>query len=363
MREVFFALTTLGLVAFLVLLVAKKFRMRLRGRSHAPYNPLIFALLMFAYYAVLGILGGGWNMRIAARIAVYFAVLALITTVATVQMGYATIRVLVITRLALAAIAIVPFFLKMDNVPLIPLDAGLPPVFGLHLPYLKWFTAIYTLLIAADIFWWDICCDYHFTKRNALTIEKMYLLLFALILPMAYAVGFVNFGVSALFGWQALLAPLGVFLIAALPEEIFFRGFIQTTLERQFGPGVAIGIASIAFGFSHIVKTVAVPGHVFASPNWWYVAFATVAGLGYGYVYWRTRSLLASTILHFAVDITWVWFFRDRVPTGSDVHWIAVWVIGAVAAVILALLVWVEHKAAARRTPAWTALFTSEVFS
>jgi membrane protease YdiL (CAAX protease family) len=56
--------------------------------------------------------------------------------------------------------------------------------------------------------------------------------------------------------------------------------------------------------FSHI-------GHP-PSPNWRYALLACLAGVAYGYVYQRTRSIAASALTHALVDWTWIAAFAGR---------------------------------------------------
>ena len=40
------------------------------------------------------------------------------------------------------------------------------------------------------------------------------------------------------------------------------------------------------------------------------VDLASLAGLAYGWVYMKTRRILAPAVTHALVDVTWVFFFR-----------------------------------------------------
>jgi uncharacterized protein len=105
---------------------------------------------------------------------------------------------------------------------------------------------------------------------------------------------------SALFRWIA------IFFFVALPEELFFRGWVQNFLERRFGKTAALLIASVVFGLSHFNKRLSVGMPHF---NWRYVMLATIAGIFYGRA-WRDRHRLpASAITHTFVDWIWSWWF------------------------------------------------------
>jgi len=81
-----------------------------------------------------------------------------------------------------------------------------------------------------------------------------------------------------------------------MAEEALFRGFIHARLAdalagRSYGPWVAWVTAAALFGAAHAAGDAA------------YVALATLAGLGYGWVYRRTRRVEASILAHFALNL------------------------------------------------------------
>ena len=71
--------------------------------------------------------------------------------------------------------------------------------------------------------------------------------------------------------WQQLGgAYLFTFFFIAVPEELFFRGWIQNLLERRVGRGWALTITAVLFGLSHWNKRT-------TSFNWQYVLLAALA--------------------------------------------------------------------------------------
>jgi hypothetical protein len=102
-------------------------------------------------------------------------------------------------------------------------------------------------------------------------------------------------------GWAAL-RWVGIFFFTAVPEELFFRAWVQNLLERRVGRRAALGIASVVFGLSHFNKRSA---HF----NWRYVLLATLAGIFYGRAWREQRRVPASAITHTCVDWIWsLWF-------------------------------------------------------
>jgi membrane protease YdiL (CAAX protease family) len=101
---------------------------------------------------------------------------------------------------------------------------------------------------------------------------------------------------------SALLRWVGIFFFTAVPEELYFRAWVQNLLERRVGRRAALAIASVLFGLSHFNKRSV---HF----NWRYVLLATIAGIFYGRAWRQRRRVPASTITHASVDWLWgLWF-------------------------------------------------------
>jgi membrane protease YdiL (CAAX protease family) len=101
---------------------------------------------------------------------------------------------------------------------------------------------------------------------------------------------------------SAILRWVAIFFFTAVPEELFFRAWVQNLLERRVGRQSALVIASVLFGLSHFNKRSA---HF----NWRYVLLATIAGIFYGRAWRENRRVPASTITHASVDWLWgLWF-------------------------------------------------------
>ncbi len=101
---------------------------------------------------------------------------------------------------------------------------------------------------------------------------------------------------------RGVLTWIGIFLFTAVPEELFFRAWVQNLLERRVGRRAGLVIASVIFGLSHFNKRSA---HF----NWRYVILATIAGIFYGRAWRENRRVPASGITHACVDWLWSWWF------------------------------------------------------
>ncbi len=148
-------------------------------------------------------------------------------------------------------------------------------------------------------------------------VGMVYFALCIIIVPLGIHVNFIALGfnhkILANPANAILLLPI-IFVTTAIPEELLFRAWIQNLFmtRLRFYPGLLC--AAIIFGLSHLDNRVVISTHVFGLPNWWYAFFATFAGVGYGYVYHKRKSLVASALLHALVDFTWVLFFRGITP-------------------------------------------------
>jgi uncharacterized protein len=123
-----------------------------------------------------------------------------------------------------------------------------------------------------------------------------------LVLTLGLALGFIHPHANLPPVGTAALRWVGIFFFTALPEELFFRAWVQNLLERRLGRRAALAIASALFGLSHFNKRSA---HF----NWRYVLLATMAGIFYGRAWRERRRVPASTITHASVDWIWgLWF-------------------------------------------------------
>ncbi len=86
-------------------------------------------------------------------------------------------------------------------------------------------------------------------------------------------------------------------IVVAVPEELFFRGYMLTLLERRFPPkrrwlgggiGLALVLSSLAFAFVHLPRDHGDPRAL----------FTFFPGLLFGWMRSSTKSLTASTITH-----------------------------------------------------------------
>jgi membrane protease YdiL (CAAX protease family) len=98
------------------------------------------------------------------------------------------------------------------------------------------------------------------------------------------------------WSWQAVAIQL---ILVALPEEFFFRGYLQTMLATRFSKRfrlfgaqllevpVAVPLASLIFALSHSIITL----------RWWHFAIF-FPSLVFGWLRERTNGLVAPILFH-----------------------------------------------------------------
>lgn len=137
-------------------------------------------------------------------------------------------------------------------------------------------------------------------KRVLGTIFKTAFLGFPVILSLSFLLGYIHFDFK--FPEILIIWALKNLFFTCITEEVIFRGIIQKWLFSLFrnirlGKMLALCLASILFGIAHF------PG------GSKYVLLATVAGMFYGYVYWKTEKIESSVLFHFFLNFLHFLFF------------------------------------------------------
>jgi membrane protease YdiL (CAAX protease family) len=130
-------------------------------------------------------------------------------------------------------------------------------------------------------------------------IPKALVLTF-IILCLSLSIGFGRFDFK--ISYILLIWLPTNLLFVCLAEEAFFRGFIQKYLAQSlqnisYGNGIAIAVASFLFGLSHFTG-----GPI-------YILLSTIAGFGYGCIYFKAQKIEASILAHFFLNTIHILFF------------------------------------------------------
>lgn len=103
--------------------------------------------------------------------------------------------------------------------------------------------------------------------------------------PIASIKRFSDEVITPLFRPCTILDLALISVVAGFGEELFFRGFLQTTFENWWGPALGLAAASAIFGLMHPL-----------TPS--YLVLAAIIGLYLGWTYQVTGNLLVPTIAH-----------------------------------------------------------------
>ena len=111
------------------------------------------------------------------------------------------------------------------------------------------------------------------------------------------------FAYSGLTGGKVSVREFGIsfillqFFLVAIPEEVFFRGYLQ----KEFGNDYkAVVVVSIMFAVAHLVAVCAVSGGInVCTQN----ALTFFPSLVMGYLFMKTGTIWSSVVFHFFANI------------------------------------------------------------
>lgn len=143
--------------------------------------------------------------------------------------------------------------------------------------------------------------DLRLRSRDVWVGLREFLIYAPLAIALGLALGFLHLHAVWPEWWRLLGAFVFTFFFIAVPEELFFRGWLQNLLERRIGRGWSLAVTSVVFGLAHFNKRAV---HF----NWRYVLLAAIAGVFYGRAWRQERRVGASAVTHSLVDTVWgIW--------------------------------------------------------
>lgn len=122
-------------------------------------------------------------------------------------------------------------------------------------------------------------------------------------LALGLSLGFLRFHPGWPSPLHAAIAWIFTFFFIAIPEELFFRGWLQNLLEKRIGRYGALILTACLFGLAHFNKRA-------TAFNWRYVLLAALAGIFYGRAWRDRRRVATSSITHATVDTIWSLWLR-----------------------------------------------------
>jgi hypothetical protein len=188
------------------------------------------------------------------------------------------------------------------------------PFISAHLSY---FVAYILVGVPIAVLWFRRrALDYFsISPRDLLTSALAFLVVSIIVFPpfllvahgwMRLVVGADAFHLAGFPDFGNLL--LVQVLIVALPEEFFFRGYFQSTMDMLFEKrwkifGTCLGwgwlITAIVFAFAHSLIVY----------QWWHFSIFFPA-LVFGFLRERTGNIIAPTLFHAASNLLMNWFVR-----------------------------------------------------
>ena len=161
-----------------------------------------------------------------------------------------------------------------------------------------------TLIIIIILPWFNVGVLEQFRKVQfnlLIMIVVMAVFVFILVLPIVDPVDFVkklthyqltikqfNFSLSSLVKFNKIIYFILMVIITPIAEEIIYRGFLFNLLLKKYSVKIALIVSSLIFAFFHLR---------FAG-----IGFLFVYGLFFGYVYYKTNSLIAPILAHFTIN-------------------------------------------------------------
>ncbi|MEA3136121.1 MAG: protease family protein [Thermoplasmata archaeon] len=182
--------------------------------------------------------------------------------------------------------------------------------------------------------------------RNEGSSLLLGVLVFPVLLVTTIAINLLLSGVdelsqsneASIYDNMTLYHAVVISLAAGFPEELVYRGLLQTGLSRRMPMGVAVVVQALVFGFAH-------SGY----GTWVHIILPALFGLVAGLVAWRF-GMWAAIALHVMVDL-----FAFGLDASNNVPWLwqaIVWAFLANCALTLGYAaLWVVRRIEARRTP------------
>jgi len=129
---------------------------------------------------------------------------------------------------------------------------------------------------------------------------------------------------NSMFDWIILL--LGTVIIAAIGEELLFRGFLQVTLENKGDVTRAVILSSLSWTLIH------------TNPFWAVQIF--IMGVIIGFLAWRTDSVFPGIIVHAVNNFFALLFINLKLDTELEWYLVSDHVNPILLLPSIALLVW-----------------------
>lgn len=263
-----------------------------------PYKPLITKMPLWCLACLATVISGFLEkvLDIQGVIAVlaYSGLLFSSLTLQRVWLRRAVVCLFGAFSLALA-LHLLPGFYNDAVVTKQTVSVGAIP-FSLYANFDKGLAGLFLL---GYFFGGQVKVDYYHNLQMPKESLVIAIATFFLALGLAVLLGLIQVELKLPSFWLSFLAINLLFTCVA--EEAFFRGFLQkglsAWLEGKLPLLIAPFFSAAIFGLAHIAGGVE------------YVFVAGVAGLGYGYIFHRTKRIEWSILCHFTLNVLHLFLF------------------------------------------------------
>ena len=174
------------------------------------------------------------------------------------------------------------------------------------------------------LFIWGVACFINWKKGNKVSYSfkinhNSTLLLYSIFIIIAFQIGinpFIGSGIRKLLNIHTQIdnpfqytffTLVSMILLGPILEELLFRGTILKGFLSHYSVPKAIGYSSILFGLIHVLP-VAVVG-------------ALLIGLYLGWIYFKTRSIGITILLHITANLTGLIVGYSRYRLTGHLEW------------------------------------------
>jgi membrane protease YdiL (CAAX protease family) len=123
--------------------------------------------------------------------------------------------------------------------------------------------------------------------------------------------------IASLFHFSNEFPPRSNGWLVTLPsilEEFIFRGVILTLFLNKYTSAKAIVFSALAFGIIHLLNLASDKNTIWVLSQ---VAWSFISGLFYGYLFFKTGSLLPTIIVHYLGNL-FIWTVTNNVQTNAS---------------------------------------------
>jgi membrane protease YdiL (CAAX protease family) len=95
----------------------------------------------------------------------------------------------------------------------------------------------------------------------------------------------------------------GILLWAGIGEELFYRGYLYTSLRNRWGAALGALVSSAFFGIRHATQLgLLIPNYPYGAAVSW-VVISFLVGLALCWLYEKSKSLLPSILAHYLLNL------------------------------------------------------------